>query len=48
MKVPVIAQSQGDINLMCLSVHDNGVVRSIVEDKLTCLNVLALCTIELF
>jgi hypothetical protein len=36
MKVPVIAQSQGDINLMHLLVHDNGVVRSIVEDELTC------------
>jgi hypothetical protein len=36
MKVPVIAQSQGDINLMRLLVHDNGIVMFIVKDELIC------------
>ena len=36
MEVPVIAQGQGDINLMCLLVHDNGIVMFVVKDELIC------------
>jgi hypothetical protein len=31
MKVHVVAQSQGDIILMHLLVHDNGIVRSLLS-----------------